>query len=117
MNADDLLYSYLSRAGLVDYYPQFKQNGIGIDYLANMTMQDYSRVGITSRQDRKKLFELIQVVKKNNGNKSSFELEQASFQPVPVQIPQPLNPPLNLQKANIQMSLYFELVPKNFIVL
>ncbi len=104
MNTDDLLYSYLSRAGLVDYYPQFRQSGIGIDYLANMTMQDYSRVGITSRQDRKKLFELIQVVKKNNGGKTSFEMEQPAFQPTPVQIqPQP-----NLQKANIQMSLCFK---------
>lgn len=60
----DLLHVYLERAGLADYYQQFREHGVTIENLPTMTMQQYSSVGITSKQDRKKLFELIQIVKK-----------------------------------------------------
>jgi len=70
---DDKLFNYLDRVGLSDYFNQFKKCGIGMDNITTMTIQDYSRVGITNKQDRKKLFELIQVVKRNKANEEIYE--------------------------------------------
>ena len=38
--------------------------GIGFSKLATLSMQDYSEVGVTNMPDRRKLFELIQMVKR-----------------------------------------------------
>lgn len=63
---EDALHMYLESAELDHYYPQFKKIGIGMESLATLTMQDIgSRVGITNKVDRRKLFELIQVVKRH----------------------------------------------------
>lgn len=67
MSSNDQLYRYLQLAKLEDYYSQFKQIGIGIDHLTTMNLQDLSsKVGFSSKNDRKKFFELLQVVKRGD---------------------------------------------------
>ena len=61
----DLLYEYLDEAELTQYYSQFKAKNLTLSCLNNSTLQEIgSLLGITSKTDRRKLFELIQLVKK-----------------------------------------------------
>ncbi|KAI8974079.1 P-loop containing nucleoside triphosphate hydrolase protein [Pilobolus umbonatus] len=56
-----LLLETLKKAELEQYYPRFSSNGITqLESLAQLSMQDYSGLGITSIPDRKKLFQLVQ---------------------------------------------------------
>ncbi|CAO0801723.1 unnamed protein product [Mucor circinelloides] len=56
-----LLLETLRKAELEQYYPSFSSNGITqLENLAQLSMQDYSSLGITSIPDRKKLFQLVQ---------------------------------------------------------
>jgi kinesin family protein 2/24 len=62
---NDPLYKYLQLAKLEEYYAQFKKIGIGVENLTTMNLQDLSsKVGFSSKNDRKKFFELLQVVKR-----------------------------------------------------
>ena len=54
----------LRKFDLEHYYMQLSLKGItNIDALSRLTMQDYSEIGITSMDDRRKLFQLIQTLK------------------------------------------------------
>ncbi|KAI7853209.1 P-loop containing nucleoside triphosphate hydrolase protein [Circinella umbellata] len=56
-----LLLDTLRDADLEQYYLSFSSNGITqLESLAQLSMQDYSSLGITSIPDRRKLFQLVQ---------------------------------------------------------
>lgn len=62
--AADSLGELLQQFSLEKYYETF--NSVGIQntaHLLALTMQDYPTLGITSMQDRRKMFHLIQNVK------------------------------------------------------
>eukprot|EP00667_Euglena_gracilis_P003465 EG_transcript_3469 len=61
----ELLYVWLEKVGLGHQIDSFRQYGIGFSQLPSLTMQDYSNVGITNMLDRRKLFELIQIIKRD----------------------------------------------------
>ncbi|OCU02750.1 kinesin-like protein KIF24 [Xenopus laevis] len=57
------LFECLCEADLQQYYPHFAAVGLQkIDELAQITMKDYSRLGVERMEDRKRLFQLIQVI-------------------------------------------------------
>ncbi|KAF9168538.1 Kinesin-like protein kif24, partial [Mortierella sp. AD011] len=59
-----LLLEMLRRSGLEHFYPSFSTRGITqLDNLVQFSMQDFNSLGVTSMDDRKKLFQLIQTVK------------------------------------------------------
>uniref|UniRef100_A0A8C0QPN6 Kinesin family member 24 n=1 Tax=Canis lupus familiaris TaxID=9615 RepID=A0A8C0QPN6_CANLF len=58
------LYECLCEAELAQYYPHFTALGLRkIDELANVTMKDYSKLGVRDMNDRKRLFQLIKIIK------------------------------------------------------
>ncbi|XP_057577433.1 kinesin-like protein KIF24 [Hippopotamus amphibius kiboko] len=58
------LYECLCEAELAQYYPHFTAFGLQkIDELANITMKDYSRLGVHDMNHRKRLFHLIKIIK------------------------------------------------------
>uniref|UniRef100_A0ABI0NS12 Kinesin family member 24 n=1 Tax=Bos taurus TaxID=9913 RepID=A0ABI0NS12_BOVIN len=58
------LYECLYEAELAQYYPHFTALGLQkIDELANVTMKDYSKLGVHDMNDRKRLFQLIKIIK------------------------------------------------------
>ncbi|XP_008589097.1 PREDICTED: kinesin-like protein KIF24 [Galeopterus variegatus] len=58
------LYECLCEAELAQYYPHFIALGLEkIDELANVTMKDYSKLGVHDMNDRKRLFQLIKIIK------------------------------------------------------
>uniref|UniRef100_A0A8C6RDL0 Kinesin family member 24 n=1 Tax=Nannospalax galili TaxID=1026970 RepID=A0A8C6RDL0_NANGA len=58
------LYECLFEAELAQYYPHFTALGFQkIDELAKVTMKDYSRLGVHDMNDRKRLFQLIKIIK------------------------------------------------------
>ena len=58
------LYECLQEAHLERYHPHFVRHGISkCEGLAALSMQDYSRFGITRMEDRVRLFKLVQIVK------------------------------------------------------
>ncbi|ELW70266.1 Kinesin-like protein KIF24 [Tupaia chinensis] len=58
------LYECLFEAELAQYYPHFTALGLQkIDELAKVTMKDYSKLGVHDMNDRKRLFQLIKIIK------------------------------------------------------
>ncbi|XP_066223879.1 kinesin-like protein KIF24 [Saccopteryx leptura] len=58
------LYECLCEAELAQYYPHFAALGLQkIDELAKVTMKDYSKLGVHDMNDRKRLFQLIKIIK------------------------------------------------------
>ncbi|KAF6327487.1 kinesin family member 24 [Rhinolophus ferrumequinum] len=58
------LYECLCEAELAQYYPHFTALGLQkVDELAKVTMKDYSKLGIRDMNDRKRLFQLIKIIK------------------------------------------------------
>ncbi|XP_062064035.1 kinesin-like protein KIF24 [Lepus europaeus] len=58
------LYECLCEAELSQYYPHFTALGLQkIDELAKITMKDYSKLGVHDMNDRKRLFQLIKIIK------------------------------------------------------
>uniref|UniRef100_A0A8C7A5G6 Kinesin-like protein KIF24 n=2 Tax=Neovison vison TaxID=452646 RepID=A0A8C7A5G6_NEOVI len=58
------LYECLCEAELAQYYPHFTALGLQkIDELAKVTMKDYSKLGVRDMNDRKRLFQLIKIIK------------------------------------------------------
>ncbi|KAG0218460.1 Kinesin-like protein kif24 [Mortierella sp. GBA43] len=54
----------LRQSGLEHFYPSFSTRGITqLDNLVQLSMQDYNSLGVTSMEDRRKLFQLIQTIK------------------------------------------------------
>ena len=60
----DCLLEILQEVQLERYYKGFVDGGLGTcEALVNLSMQEYSRYGVASMQDRLRLFKLIQIVK------------------------------------------------------
>ncbi|NXG07007.1 KIF24 protein, partial [Sakesphorus luctuosus] len=58
------LYECLCEADLEKYYPHFAAFGLQkIDELAQISMEDYTKLGVHDRNDRKRLFQLIRIIK------------------------------------------------------
>ncbi|XP_003800326.1 kinesin-like protein KIF24 [Otolemur garnettii] len=58
------LYECLCEAELAQYYSHFTALGLHkIDELAKVTMKDYSKLGVHDMNDRKRLFQLIKIIK------------------------------------------------------
>lgn len=58
------LYECLCEAELAQYYPHFTAVGLQkIEELAKVTMKDYSKLGVHNMNDRKRLFQLIKIIK------------------------------------------------------
>uniref|UniRef100_A0A8D0GUR2 Kinesin-like protein KIF24 n=1 Tax=Sphenodon punctatus TaxID=8508 RepID=A0A8D0GUR2_SPHPU len=58
------LYECLCEAELEKYYPHFAAVGLQkIDELAKVSMKDYAKLGVHNMNDRKRLFQLIRIVK------------------------------------------------------
>lgn len=78
--AGSSLKGILEQYSLEKYYNTFVSVGIDdIKGLLSLTMQDYPTLGITSMQDRRKLFHLIQSVKdRNSNNRKDGEVTEKS---------------------------------------
>ncbi|XP_009942247.2 kinesin-like protein KIF24 isoform X2 [Opisthocomus hoazin] len=58
------LYECLCEAALEKYYPHFAAFGLQkIDELAKVSMKDYTKLGVHDMNDRKRLFQLIRIIK------------------------------------------------------
>lgn len=58
------LYECLCEAELAQYYSHFTALGLQkIDELAKITMKDYAKLGVHDMNDRKRLFQLIKIIK------------------------------------------------------
>lgn len=58
------LYECLCEAELSQYYPHFTALGLQkVDELAKITMKDYTKLGVRDMNDRKRLFQLIKIIK------------------------------------------------------
>ncbi|KAG9467391.1 hypothetical protein GDO78_015033 [Eleutherodactylus coqui] len=57
------LLECLCEADLEQYYPHFVALGLQkVEELAKVTMRDYSKLGVHSMEDRKRLFQLIEII-------------------------------------------------------
>ncbi|NXK87498.1 KIF24 protein, partial [Formicarius rufipectus] len=58
------LYECLREADLEKYYPHFIAFGLQkIDDLAKISMEDYTKLGVHDMNDRKRLFQLVRIIK------------------------------------------------------
>lgn len=71
------LYECLKEARLEKYYPTLRVNGITkSEALARLTPQDCAAIGVTSHEDRRRLVELINIIK------SVHHTEPSNFSPL-----------------------------------
>ncbi|KAJ3349556.1 Kinesin-like protein kif24 [Allomyces javanicus] len=106
-----LFLETLRRAELDQFYPNLAGRGIQtVEQLAQLTMQDYSSLGVTSMDDRKRLFQLIQMIKStyplasdNNAPTppSAASSPFASARPMSLQAPSGLPPPPQQPPASV----------------
>ncbi|NWT04310.1 KIF24 protein, partial [Mionectes macconnelli] len=82
------LYECLCEADLEKYYPHFAAFGLqNIDDLAKVSMEDYTKLGVHDMNDRKRLFQLIRIIKIMRGegiadsNKQDFQPRGLFIQP------------------------------------
>ncbi|NXW78500.1 KIF24 protein, partial [Hirundo rustica] len=81
------LYECLCEAELEKYYPHFAAFGLQkIDELANVSMEDYTKLGIHDINDRKRLLQLIRIIKIMQQDGIS-DLSKQDFQPLGLFIP------------------------------
>ncbi|NWU87780.1 KIF24 protein, partial [Onychorhynchus coronatus] len=75
------LYECLCEADLEKYYPHFTAFGLqNIDDLAKVSMEDYTKLGVHDMNDRKRLFQLIRIIKIMRGEGVADSSKQ-DFQP------------------------------------
>ncbi|KFW84115.1 Kinesin-like KIF24 [Manacus vitellinus] len=75
------LYECLCEADLEKYYPHFAAFGLqSIDELAKVSMEDYTKLGVHDMNDRKRLFQLIRIIKIMRGEGVADSSKQ-DFQP------------------------------------
>ncbi|KFV51320.1 Kinesin-like KIF24 [Tyto alba] len=75
------LYECLCEAELEKYYPHFAAFGLKkIDELAKVSMKDYTKLGVYDMNDRKRLFQLIRIIKIMQGEDIA-DLSKQDFQP------------------------------------
>ncbi|XP_053557011.1 kinesin-like protein KIF24 [Bombina bombina] len=70
------LLDCLCEAELQKYYPHFVSVGLHtIEDLAEITMKDYSSLGVHNMEDRKRLFQLIKIIQSVSADKSETPLQ------------------------------------------
>lgn len=75
------LYECLYEAELEKYYPHFAACGLQkIDELAKVSMNDYTKLGVHDMNDRKRLFQLIRIIKIMQEEENT-DLSKQNFQP------------------------------------
>ncbi|NXS09728.1 KIF24 protein, partial [Neodrepanis coruscans] len=75
------LYEFLREADLEKYYPHFAAFGLQkIEELAKISMEDYAKLGVHDMNDRKRLFQLIRMIKIMRGE-GIADLSKQDFQP------------------------------------
>ncbi|NXG78959.1 KIF24 protein, partial [Baryphthengus martii] len=75
------LYECLCEAELEKYYPHFAAFGLQkIDELAKVSMKDYTKLGVHDMNDRKRLFQLIRIIKIMQ-QEDIGDLSKQDFQP------------------------------------
>ncbi|XP_058027943.1 kinesin-like protein KIF24 isoform X2 [Ahaetulla prasina] len=75
------LYECLCEAELQKYYPHFTALGFQkIDELAKVSMKDYSKLGVHNMKDRKRLFQLIRIIKMLQAEDEAVRKKQEDFQ-------------------------------------
>uniref|UniRef100_A0A8C7E5M4 Kinesin-like protein KIF24 n=1 Tax=Naja naja TaxID=35670 RepID=A0A8C7E5M4_NAJNA len=75
------LYECLCEAELQKYYPHFTALGFQkIDELAKVSMKDYSKLGVHNMKDRKRLFQLIRIIKMLQAEEEAVRKKQEDFQ-------------------------------------
>ncbi|NXY60321.1 KIF24 protein, partial [Callaeas wilsoni] len=75
------LYECLCEAELEKYYPHFAAFGLQkIDELAKVSMEDYIKLGVRDINDRKRLFQLIRIIKIMR-QEGIADLSKQDFQP------------------------------------
>ncbi|XP_043371511.1 kinesin-like protein KIF24 isoform X2 [Dermochelys coriacea] len=76
------LYECLCEAELEKYYPQFVALGLQkIDELAKIAMKDYAKLGVHNMNDRKRLFQLIRIIKIMQEEEEGADTTKQDFQP------------------------------------
>lgn len=76
------LYECLCEAELEKYYPHFAAYGLQkIDELAKISMKDYTKLGVHDMNDRKRLFQLIRIIKIMQEEEAVRDLSKQDFQP------------------------------------
>ncbi|XP_053859888.1 kinesin-like protein KIF24 [Vidua macroura] len=74
------LYECLCEAELEKYYPHFAAFGLQtVDELAKVSMEDYTKLGVYDVNDRKRLFQLIRIIK--IAQQGTADLSKQDFQP------------------------------------
>ncbi|KAM6391343.1 kinesin-like protein KIF24 [Rhynochetos jubatus] len=75
------LYECLCEAELEKYYPHFAAFGLQkIDELTKVSMKDYTKLGVHDMNDRKRLFQLIRIIKIMQ-EEDTTDLSKQDFQP------------------------------------
>ncbi|XP_074992343.1 kinesin-like protein KIF24 [Calonectris borealis] len=75
------LYECLCEAELEKYYPHFAAFGLQkIDELAKVSIKDYTKLGVHNMNDRKRLFQLIRIIKIMQ-EEDIADLSKQDFQP------------------------------------
>ncbi|XP_062455642.1 kinesin-like protein KIF24 [Rhea pennata] len=75
------LYECLCEAELEKYYPHFAAFGLQkIDELAKVSMKDYTKLGVHNMNDRKRLFQLIRIIKIMQEEEDVADLNKQDFQ-------------------------------------
>ncbi|NXM54280.1 KIF24 protein, partial [Illadopsis cleaveri] len=76
------LYQCLCEAELEKYYPHFAAFGLEkIDELAKVSVEDYTKLGVHDINDRKRLFQLIKIIKIMR-QEGVADLSKQDFQPL-----------------------------------
>ncbi|NXO29477.1 KIF24 protein, partial [Cisticola juncidis] len=96
------LYECLCEAELEKYYPHFAAFGLQkIDELAKVSIEDYTKLGVHDINDRKRLFQLIRIIKIAR-QEGIADLSKQDFQPLDLFI-QP-----QLTRSGPRRQLHFE---------
>uniref|UniRef100_A0A8D2LP47 Kinesin-like protein KIF24 n=1 Tax=Varanus komodoensis TaxID=61221 RepID=A0A8D2LP47_VARKO len=85
------LYECLCEAELEKYYPHFIALGFErIDELAKVSMKDYAKLGVHNMKDRKRLFQLVRIIKMLQAEEEAVGKSQPYLQSGAVYLQPPL---------------------------
>ena len=87
------MLDWLKSASLEDFYDSFVKNGITEKSFVNMQFMDYDNCGITTHDNRQKLYKLIQVIKREAGPENSIPSNKVTSNPTTVSVPPLVKPP------------------------
>ncbi|XP_003226423.1 kinesin-like protein KIF24 isoform X2 [Anolis carolinensis] len=100
------LYECLCEAELEKYYPHFTALGYQrIDELAKVSMKDYAKLGVHNMKDRKRLFQLIRIIRMLQAEEATAGRKQTGFQAGAVRL-QP-----QVSRSGPRRQLHFDSLP------